>query len=250
MRTVLEARRRRAVQAVAAAYSSTVTTASMGAAVPLPMNAITTTAPMATAPHPSADAVTGTASPKPTSPAPQSFSPALGVHIAFEGLTLLTRGVSRLAGVSGDIRPGRITAIMGGSGAGKSSLVATLLGRERPTSGTVISTVRVVPSTPLQALGSRQVSDASEAPAVHLTGHGSASLRRPTSPSPPPGTSPSPHHATPGDVGSGHVALSRLRDVLGYVPQDDILLRELTVREVSSRHTALMCTHTTTSVRG
>jgi ABC-type multidrug transport system ATPase subunit len=60
------------------------------------------------------------------------------VSISFEQLRLQTKQSVRLNGVSGTIRAARFTAIVGGSGAGKTSLLQVLLGREVCTSGQVV----------------------------------------------------------------------------------------------------------------
>ena len=97
----------------------------------------------------------------------------LSIRIDFEGLSLtLPPPASKtiLSGVTGTIFPARVTAIMGPSGAGKTTFLSVLLGTARRTAGS-----------------------------VRING-------------------------AEGDVSS----LGRLT---GFVPQDDVMLRELTVRE-------------------
>jgi len=65
---------------------------------------------------------------------PQVKSP---VSIKFDNIRLVTGKTVRISGVSGFIRPGKFTAILGGSGAGKTSLMNVLLGRENRTSGDI-----------------------------------------------------------------------------------------------------------------
>jgi len=53
------------------------------------------------------------------------------IELAFVrlGLVLRSNGAKVLNGVTGRCRPGRVTAIMGPSGAGKTTLMNTLAGR-------------------------------------------------------------------------------------------------------------------------
>jgi ABC-type multidrug transport system ATPase subunit len=59
------------------------------------------------------------------------------VSIQFDNIKLVTGKTTRISDVSGHIRPGRFTAIIGGSGAGKTSLMNVILGREARTAGEV-----------------------------------------------------------------------------------------------------------------
>ncbi|KAI9347825.1 P-loop containing nucleoside triphosphate hydrolase protein, partial [Zopfochytrium polystomum] len=89
----------------------------------------------------------------------------------FDGLSLrLPTGRWILKGVTGEIRAGGMTAIMGPSGAGKTTFMSVLMGKVRRTGGT-------------------------------LTINGAAA------------------------------EMERFRKLVGYVPQEDIMLREMTVRE-------------------
>jgi ABC-type cobalamin/Fe3+-siderophores transport system ATPase subunit len=65
------------------------------------------------------------------------------IAVSFTDLRLTTRGNVRMDGVSGAVAPGRLTAIMGGSGAGKTTLSNLLLNKETPSGGSV--TVAVAP---------------------------------------------------------------------------------------------------------
>lgn len=57
----------------------------------------------------------------------------------FESLGLKTRdGTEILQGVSGTIKPGRLTGIMGPSGAGKTSFMNVLMGKVKKTSGKML----------------------------------------------------------------------------------------------------------------
>jgi ABC-type multidrug transport system ATPase subunit len=59
------------------------------------------------------------------------------VSIHFKNIHLITGKTTRIDGVSGIIEPGKFTAILGGSGAGKTSLMNVILGREAATSGEI-----------------------------------------------------------------------------------------------------------------
>lgn len=98
-----------------------------------------------------------------------------GSHIRLDAcnLVLETKGKRRLDDVSLAIEPGQFVALVGGSGAGKSTMMRTLLGLEQPTKGI-----------------------------VYLNGE---DLRK---------------------------NFNLYRTQIGYVPQDDIIHRELTVGEV------------------
>ncbi|RHZ83218.1 hypothetical protein Glove_99g58 [Diversispora epigaea] len=99
--------------------------------------------------------------------------------IEFEDLGLvLPSGIEVMKGVSGSLKHGRTCAIMGPSGAGKTTLVSLLTGKVRKTNGR-----------------------------IKVNG-----ISRP---------------------------LSNYRKLIGFVPQEDIMLRELTIREILV-HSALM----------
>ncbi|KAJ3337512.1 hypothetical protein HDU93_001005 [Gonapodya sp. JEL0774] len=93
------------------------------------------------------------------------------VDFRFEELSLnLKSGKTILQGVTGEIRAGRMTAIMGPSGAGKTTFLNVMMGKINRTSGRLIVNGRV------------------------------------------------------GEM-------SAYKKIIGYVPQDDVMLRELSVRE-------------------
>ncbi|KAJ3056202.1 hypothetical protein HK102_011235, partial [Quaeritorhiza haematococci] len=92
--------------------------------------------------------------------------------ISFDNLGLtLGNGVTIMKGVTGELKSGRSCAIMGPSGAGKTTFVTLLTGKVRRTSGTVT-------------------------------------------------------------INGVKEELSKYKKLIGYVPQEDIMLRELTVRDI------------------
>lgn len=64
--------------------------------------------------------------------------PRGGVAVSFEDVTVLAGGNALVSGLSLTLAPGEHVAIVGASGAGKSSLAGLLLGWRRPTSGRVL----------------------------------------------------------------------------------------------------------------
>ena len=92
--------------------------------------------------------------------------------IQFENLSLtLPNGVTIMGNVSGTLRSGRTTAIMGPSGAGKTTFITLLTGKTKRTTGSVL-------------------------------------------------------------INGEPDELSKYQKLIGYVPQEDIMLRELTVRDI------------------
>jgi ABC-type multidrug transport system ATPase subunit len=162
------------------------------------------------------------------------------VRFAFSDLVLETKGITRLAALSGHILPGRVTAILGGSGAGKTTFVNALLGKEAASGGSV--TVAAVPLSSSEDAGvadgageafahSNPLYSAAASPDIHA-----ASAARISDNSNAGGGS-----ATPGSVlAAAEVVLSmgELRRALGFVPQVDVLIRELSLRE-NVLHSAL-----------
>lgn len=96
-----------------------------------------------------------------------------GLTVKFENLRLVSGTNVRLTNVTSEIKPGRFTAIIGGSGAGKTSLMNVLLGREDQTSGTVKFS-----------------------------------------------------------VAGKELSVSDMRNVVGFVPQTDVMIRDLTVKQL------------------
>lgn len=73
---------------------------------------------------------------EPTPPEPEPA--AGGVHVAIDGVTVVAGGHTILRDVSLEARPGEHVAVVGLSGAGKTSLVGLLLGWHRPSAGQVL----------------------------------------------------------------------------------------------------------------
>ncbi|KAK5059647.1 hypothetical protein LTR69_006236 [Exophiala sideris] len=95
----------------------------------------------------------------------------VGLSFTFEGLSFEPKpGKSILSGISGAMQSGSFWAVMGGSGAGKSTFLNVLMGKTKHTGGSVL-----------------------------VNGH--------------------------------HEKMKKYKKLIGYVPQDDIVLPELTVRE-------------------
>ena len=99
-----------------------------------------------------------------------------GLIVNFNHVRLVSGTNVRLTDATGSIHPGRFTAIIGGSGAGKTSLMNVLLGRENATAGTVQYSLHSSPDT--------------------------------------------------------YLSSSLLQKIVGFVPQTDVMLRELTVEQV------------------
>jgi len=66
--------------------------------------------------------------------------PPLGVHLRAVGVVHPGRDRATPAALHADLRPGRVTALAGASGAGKSTALEVLLGLRRPTCGAVVVT--------------------------------------------------------------------------------------------------------------
>ncbi|KAJ3179619.1 hypothetical protein HDU87_002825 [Geranomyces variabilis] len=98
----------------------------------------------------------------------------LALHFRYEdlGLEIKARGITKtvLKDVSGEIVPGRMTAIMGPSGAGKTTFMSVLMGKVSRTTGSLF-------------------------------------------------------------INGAEGEMKKFQKIIGFVPQDDIMLRELTVRE-------------------
>lgn len=130
-----------------------------------------------------------------------------GLKIAFSDLKLVTGATTRLDGVSGVVLPGRFTAIIGGSGAGKTSLMNVLLARESASAGSVAFYAQA-----------RTIESATD------------SHRGPEAASPQ-GPHPSDRHRATGEAGAA-LSASALRRAVGFVPQVDVMRRDMTVRQV------------------
>lgn len=71
-------------------------------------------------------------------PAARAEAPR-GMRIAFEDVGLVAGGHTILEGISVDVRPGEHVAVVGASGAGKSSLAGALLGWHRASAGRILT---------------------------------------------------------------------------------------------------------------
>ncbi len=88
-----------------------------------------------------------------------------GVAISLRGVSLVAGGQTILTGIDLSFAPGEHVAIVGGSGAGKSSLVGALLGFHQPAAGSVLIDGCVLDESLIEEL--REISAWID-PAVHL----------------------------------------------------------------------------------
>jgi len=58
--------------------------------------------------------------------------------LELQDLTLRSAGTTRVASVNANVQPGRVTAVLGANGSGKSSLLALMAGQLAPTDGRVL----------------------------------------------------------------------------------------------------------------
>lgn len=135
-----------------------------------------------------------------------------GLRIEFRDLKLVTGPTTRLDGVSGTVRPGRFTAIIGGSGAGKTSLMNVLLAREGATAGSVA----FYPALAASVTGFSSAASAS--PVAGSTPTAAASVQ--------------PESTAEAAAAAPPVPASALRRVVGFVPQVDVMRRDMTVQQV------------------
>ncbi|KAL2915623.1 hypothetical protein HK105_204808 [Polyrhizophydium stewartii] len=71
-------------------------------------------------------------------PAVLKHVPESGYTLSWSGLSWTVKDKTVLTGLSGIVTPGSVVAILGASGAGKSSLLDILAGRRKPTSGSLM----------------------------------------------------------------------------------------------------------------
>ncbi|OZI19061.1 ABC transporter ATP-binding protein [Bordetella genomosp. 9] len=74
-----------------------------------------------------------------------------------EDLHVAYGGVQAVRGISLEVRPGEITALLGANGAGKSSTLAAIVGTVRPASGRVYFEGREITGTPPEKLVKRGI---------------------------------------------------------------------------------------------
>ncbi|MEM7710803.1 MAG: ATP-binding cassette domain-containing protein, partial [Pseudomonadota bacterium] len=70
-------------------------------------------------------------------PSAQVAADPAGPILSLRGIEKRFPGVVALSGVDLDLRPGRVTALIGENGAGKSTIVKVLTGIYRPEAGTI-----------------------------------------------------------------------------------------------------------------
>jgi ABC-2 type transport system ATP-binding protein len=65
------------------------------------------------------------------------MSPSPPPPISVDRLVKVFKGITAVAGISFQLKPGSMTALLGGNGAGKTTTIAMIMGLTMPTSGTV-----------------------------------------------------------------------------------------------------------------
>jgi energy-coupling factor transporter ATP-binding protein EcfA2 len=145
------------------------------------------------------------------------------VTIDFKDVKLVSGQTTRVNDVSGVIRAGKFTAIMGGSGAGKTSLMMSLLGREVITAGQIVYEVGTMDGLRLP-LG---------VACVALLG---LIVIRLTLTLTPRAAGIAQGAAAAGDAPEA-LTSRQLQRLVGFVPQFDVFLRSMTVLQLL-RHSA------------